>query len=93
MSRIRQSDSGSQAQVSQPGPQQTNPVRHLHQVELARRWNISPRTLENWRWLGQGPAYLKVGGRVLYRIEDVETFEAESLRASVMLSHSRTGSR
>lgn len=91
MSRTRRSEAGSKAQVVLPGAQQTGPVRHLHQIELARRWNISPRTLENWRWLGQGPAYLKVGGRVLYRIEDVETFEAANLRTSVTLPCSPKG--
>ena len=55
-------------------------VRHLTQTDLAQRWQISPRTLERWRWLGEGPVYLKVGGRVLYRIEDVEAFEATQLR-------------
>jgi len=54
-------------------------IRHLNQVELAHRWSISPRTLERWRWLG--PTYLKVGGRVLYRIEDVEAFEMATLKA------------
>jgi hypothetical protein len=52
----------------------------LGQNELARRWNISPRTLERWRWLNQGPRYLKLGGRVAYRLEDVEAFEVEQLR-------------
>jgi len=33
--------------------------------------------LERWRWLGQGPRYLKIGGRVVYRLEDVEAFEEE----------------
>jgi hypothetical protein len=55
-------------------------VRHLNQVELSRRWNISPRTLERWRWLGEGPAHLKIGGRVLYRLQDIEAFEAAQLR-------------
>ena len=31
-------------------------------VELAKRWDISPRTLERWRWLGEGPPFLKLGG-------------------------------
>ena len=53
---------------------------HIRQDFLARRWGISPRTLERWRWLGQGPAYLKVGGRVAYRLEDVEAYEASRLR-------------
>ena len=57
-------------------------VRHLNQINLADRWNISERTLERWRWLGEGPAYLKIGGRVVYRLEDIEAYEAENLRAS-----------
>ena len=57
-------------------------TKHLHQVHLAERWNLSPRTLERWRWTGEGPAYLKIGGRVVYRLEDIEAYEAENLRAS-----------
>ena len=47
----------------------------LNQIQLARRWQISPRTLERWRWTGEGPAFLKIGGRVVYRLEDVEAYE------------------
>jgi len=57
-------------------------ITHLHQIDLARRWKLSPRTLERWRWLGQGPQHVKVGGRVIYRLEDVEAFEANNLRTS-----------
>lgn len=53
-------------------------IKHLNQVELSRRWSLSPRTLERWRWLGLGPAYLKIGGRVVYQLEDIEAFEAQS---------------
>ena len=55
-------------------------VRHLTQVQVADRWQISVRTLERWRWLGQAPRFLKIGGRVAYRLEDIEAFEAEQLR-------------
>ena len=55
-------------------------VRHLNQDELAERWNLSARTLERWRWLKKGPPFLKVGGRVVYRLEDVESYEARQLR-------------
>lgn len=55
-------------------------IRHLHQADLARRWNVSPRTLERWRWLGQGPRFLKIGGRVAYRIADIEAYEAAQIR-------------
>lgn len=57
-------------------------LRHLNQIELAARWNISHRTLERWRWTGEGPRFVKLGGRVVYRLEDVEEFEREQTRAS-----------
>jgi hypothetical protein len=60
-------------------PKAERPVRHLNQIDLSRRWSISPRTLERWRWLKAGPPYLKIGGRVGYRIEDVEGYEAGQL--------------
>jgi len=57
-------------------------IRHLSQIELAARWNISHRTLERWRWTGEGPKFIKLGGRVIYRLEDVEAFEVEQIRGS-----------
>jgi hypothetical protein len=54
-------------------------LRHLNQVQLSRRWSLSPRTLERWRWLKAGPPYLKIGGRVVYRLEDVEDYETNQL--------------
>ena len=54
----------------------------LTQAALARRWKVSPRTLERWRWLGRGPQYMKVGGQVRYRSADVEAYEAAQLRAT-----------
>jgi predicted site-specific integrase-resolvase len=56
-------------------------VRHLNQSNLAERWCISVRTLERWRWLGVGVAYCKIGGRVVYRLEDVEAYEAKQRKA------------
>ena len=56
------------------------PLQHLDQNAVARRWRISPRSLERWRWLKQGPSYLKVGGKVLYRITDIEAYEQAQLR-------------
>ena len=52
------------------------PVRHLTQDDLAQRWRISARTLERWRGLQEGPQFLKIGGRVVYRLADVEAYEA-----------------
>ncbi|MGE0759586.1 MAG: helix-turn-helix transcriptional regulator [Pirellulaceae bacterium] len=54
--------------------------QHLNQLDLARRWRMSERTLERWRWQKSGPPYLKVGGRVIYRLDDVLTYEAAQRR-------------
>jgi hypothetical protein len=58
----------------------TTDLRHLNQVQLSRRWSISTRTLERWRWLKAGPQYLKIGGRVVYRLQDIETYETTQTR-------------
>lgn len=50
----------------------------LTQSHLAKRWGISPHTLERWRWQGEGPRFVKIGGRVRYRIADVEAYEASN---------------
>ncbi len=67
------------------------PIKHLNQIELADRWNISERTLERWRWTGEGPAYLKIGGRVVYRLGDIEAYEEKQLRISTARKLSPTG--
>lgn len=48
---------------------------YLNQAELAARFRVSPRTLERWRWLKTGPTYVKLGGKVVYALEDVEAYE------------------
>ena len=67
-------------------------IRHLNQIELAARWTISHRTLERWRWTGDGPSFIKIGGRVVYRVEDVEAYEAAQLRQSTAESSGRSAS-
>ena len=43
--------------------------------EFARLTGIKPRTIERWRLLGQGPAYIHVGGKLVrYRISAIEAF-------------------
>lgn len=56
----------------------------FNQYELSKRWKISPRTLERWRWLGTGPRYHKIGGRVVYKLSDIEAFEAGRSFTSTM---------
>lgn len=47
----------------------------LSAKELAERWNISIKTLRQWRWQKKGPKFIKIGGRAAYRLEDIEKFE------------------
>lgn len=57
-------------------------IKHLNQRQLADRWDLSEASLERWRTEGIGPVFMKLQGRVLYRAEDIESFENESLRKS-----------
>lgn len=57
-------------------------TKHLNQRQLASRWNLSEATLERWRTEGIGPKFMKIQGRVLYRLLDIEKFENNSLRKS-----------
>ena len=54
--------------------------RAFDETQLARRWDISARTLQQWRRMGIGPIYLKLGNRVSYRREDIEQYERQALR-------------
>ena len=48
--------------------------------QLAGRWGLSEKTLERWRMLGTGPVFLKLGGRVMYRLEEVKSLEKQRER-------------
>jgi len=48
---------------------------YLCQELVSRRWRISIRTLEGWRYRHQGPNFVRIGGRVRYRLSDLEDFE------------------
>jgi len=47
------------------------PPRYLCTPEAARFLGLSYRTLEKHRSYGTGPTYLKLGGRVVYSIDDL----------------------
>lgn len=53
---------------------------YLRTKELARRWNCSVRTLEGDRYRGRGCPYLKLSGRVVYALADIEKYEATARR-------------
>jgi predicted DNA-binding transcriptional regulator AlpA len=50
------------------------PPRFLRTKEAAEFLSLSARTLEKHRTYGTGPAYRKLGGRVVYAIDDLESW-------------------
>ena len=50
------------------------PPRYLRTKEAATFLSLSARTLEKHRTYGTGPAYRKLGGRVVYAIEDLQAW-------------------
>ncbi|SCB39863.1 helix-turn-helix transcriptional regulator [Rhizobium multihospitium] len=58
------------------------PPRLLRTQEAARFLGISIRTLEKHRTYGTGPTYRKIGGRVLYTVQDLESWSETGSRKS-----------
>jgi predicted DNA-binding transcriptional regulator AlpA len=65
-----------------PDPLTNLPPRYLRTPEAARFLGISGRTLEKHRTYGTGPSYRKIGGRVVYRVEDLQNWADLGLRTS-----------
>jgi hypothetical protein len=57
-----------------PMPDRSDPLDTTE--ETARRLHRAPQTLARWRCEGSGPAYIKVGNRVLYPRPDVDAWIA-----------------
>ena len=50
----------------------------LNATETARQLSLSTSTLAKMRLYGTGPAYIKLGRRVLYRVEDIQVWIADN---------------
>ena len=58
------------------------PPRLLRTKEAARFLGISLRTLEKHRTYGTGPTYRKLGGRVVYSVDDLQAWADRGLVTS-----------
>lgn len=72
---------------STPTPQSTDlsERRFLSEVELAKRWGMSPKTLTRWRGMGRGPVFNKFSKKVAYPLDGengVLDFEKRHVYAS-----------
>jgi predicted DNA-binding transcriptional regulator AlpA len=56
--------------------------RFLRTHDAATLLGLSGRTLEKHRCTGTGPIFRKLGGRVVYAIDDLEAWAAERARNS-----------
>lgn len=65
-----------------PDPLAGFPPRYLRTPEAARLLGLSGRTLEKHRTYGTGPSYRKIGGRVVYAIEDLKAWANRGLKSS-----------
>jgi len=54
----------------------------LNENELAQRWGISSKTLQRWRCEGRGPRFLKLSKRVIYPLDEIESYEHSALYES-----------
>ena len=63
-------------------PEPTLAARYLRTPEAAKFLGLSGRTLEKHRTFGTGPAYRKLGGRVVYRLEDLQAWAEAGARSS-----------
>lgn len=54
----------------------------LTREELADFWRVSARTMERREAMGIGPQPIRIGGRVLYRREDVLAWEQAQIDGS-----------
>jgi hypothetical protein len=62
-----------------------DPVRQLlMERTLADRWVCSVARLQRRRTVGEGPQYLNIVGKVLYRIKDIEAYEEACLIQKVL---------
>ncbi len=63
--------------AAQPGDRDPAPrpaARYLNNDEAAAYLHLSPRTLEKQRVIGGGPKFRKFGRRVVYAIDDLESW-------------------
>jgi hypothetical protein len=51
----------------------------LTQEEAAARLLMRPETLTKWRYRCRGPRFCKYGGKIRYRLSDIERFIASGV--------------
>lgn len=63
-------------------PAASSGPRYLRTPDAAKLLGLSPRTLEKHRSFGTGPVFRRLGGRVVYALDDIEAWTARGARRS-----------
>jgi len=74
-------DTGAATQADQRSRPDIKP-RYLSTLDAAVHLSLSRRTLEKHRCYGTGPVYRKLGGKVVYAIDDLDAWAALGSRRS-----------
>jgi predicted DNA-binding transcriptional regulator AlpA len=84
--------SNAHSQAGSENEEQSVPTRvYLTQDEVAAVLRLSPRTLERHRLAGTGPAYVKLGRKVVYKRSSVEAWAAANTFTSTSAAEARHG--
>lgn len=62
-------------------------ARYVRTHEAAQLLSLSARTLEKYRCHGTGPVFRKLGGRVVYAVDDLEAWARQSACRSTSDPH------
>jgi hypothetical protein len=57
------------------------PDGRLTRSHAAKYLGVAEQTLANWRTIGRGPKSFRLGGRVFYRLTDLQAFVDETMQA------------
>ena len=60
----------------------TTPARYLRTPAAGHFLGLSGRTLEKHRTYGTGPSYRKIGGLVVYTVDDLQAWADRGIRSS-----------
>jgi hypothetical protein len=67
-------------QYTMHSKKEANQMSLLTKVEAAAELGIEPETLDNWRWRGKGPAYVKLFKEIRYDLSELRKFIAARTR-------------
>lgn len=54
----------------------------LSQKELSERIGTKESTLAQWRYLGRGPKFVRLGRKIFYRQQDIDAYIDANVRQS-----------